>query len=153
MKPNSVFYGSVWPFLLTIFLIVLLLLISPLFEVKPAAAVGVDGEDDANFGTGFFEELDRSESDLQNSIQLAGIIVEKEADPTVVHYGNQVTYSFRVSNIAGEPVTDLQVTDNKCSPVTFQGGDTNSNNRLDVDESWIYECTKSLTANTLNLVS
>ena len=44
----------------------------------------------------------------------------------------------------------MSVTDDKCSPVTFSGGDTDHDNVLDVGETWTYRCSATLDVDTLN---
>ena len=42
------------------------------------------------------------------------------------------------------------VTDDKCAPVSFVSGDTNSDNLLDPSESWIYTCKTNIKVSTRN---
>jgi len=53
-----------------------------------------------------------------------------------------VTYTYMVTNIGVVAVTDVSVNDNKCSPVSFIDGDDNNDSILDLDEEWVYKCTK-----------
>lgn len=80
---------------------------------------------------------------------LPAIAIDKTADATVVLIGQSVTYIYRVTNPGVEPL-DVTVTDDKCGPVTRTGGDTDGDNRLDVNETWIYSCTATLTVTTVN---
>ena len=47
-------------------------------------------------------------------------------------------------------VLNVAVTDDKCSPLAFVGGDTNSDRKLDASETWTYTCTTALTSTTTN---
>ena len=54
-----------------------------------------------------------------------------------------VTYYFNVTNTSttGTPLASVDLSDNICSGTeTFTGGDTNTNTRLDVGETWTYTC-------------
>ena len=82
------------------------------------------------------------------------VAIDKTADPTTLPAGGgSVTYTYVVTNTGTVAVQDVVVTDDTCSPVTgpAAGGDANSNNRLDLTESWTYTCTMTLTATTTNI--
>lgn len=61
-----------------------------------------------------------------------------------------VTYTYTVKNPGTEPLKDVSVTDDKCSPVSYQSGDANGDAVLTNDETWTYTCTATLTVETLN---
>lgn len=79
-----------------------------------------------------------------------GILVEKTATPAVIHNGDLVTYYYKVTNPGEVPLASVSVTDDKCSPVIYQGGDTDGNDRLDPGEEWTYICTQALTEDIVN---
>jgi hypothetical protein len=61
------------------------------------------------------------------------------------------TYNYTVWNVGGQqPLTNVTVTDDKCSPVTYLSGDTNGNGQLDPHEIWKYSCTTTLSQTTSN---
>jgi hypothetical protein len=64
--------------------------------------------------------------------------------------GGDVTYTYVVTNSGQVPLTNVTVTDDKCSPATYQSGDTNSDSKLDLTESWTFTCSASLTETTTN---
>jgi uncharacterized repeat protein (TIGR01451 family) len=74
----------------------------------------------------------------------------KSANPTVIHAGNSVAYTYEVTNPGDVPLKSVSVSDDKCSPATYVSGDTNSNTRLDVGEVWIFRCSTTLTVDTIN---
>ncbi len=81
-----------------------------------------------------------------------GIHVEKTASvATLPPGGGSVTYTYVVTNTGNVPLTDVSVSDDKCSPVTRSGGDTDGDNKLDLTESWTFSCTATITANTTNI--
>src|SRR5664279_125286 len=81
-----------------------------------------------------------------------GIQIQKTADPTHLPAGGgDVTYSYAVTNVGNVALSDVVVTDNKCSPVTMTGGDTNHDNKLDLDETWTFSCSATLTETTTNI--
>lgn len=60
-----------------------------------------------------------------------------------------VTYNYAVKNfLADLPLTNVQVVDNKCSPVKFSNGDDNGDNKLDYNETWRYSCTTKVSKTT-----
>lgn len=64
--------------------------------------------------------------------------------------GGLVTYTKTVTNPGTVALSNVQVTDDKCSPVSYISGDTDVDALLDASETWIYRCTTNLTATTTN---
>ena len=81
---------------------------------------------------------------------LPSIKVDKTAAASSVHSGDSVTYTYVVHNLGIEPLRDVAVTDDKCSPVTQTGGDTDEDELLDLTEVWTFTCTAKLTGTTTN---
>ncbi|MBI1293940.1 hypothetical protein GC175_03140 [bacterium] len=78
------------------------------------------------------------------------VSLRKDASAPVVLSGTTVTYTLVVTNAGDVPLNSLNVTDDLCSPVVWDGGDTNGNFLLDLAESWIYRCSMPLTVDTTN---
>jgi hypothetical protein len=57
-----------------------------------------------------------------------------------------IVYTFREENTGDDPLTGVAVTSDiaGCSP-TLQSGDTDSDNVLDTDETWVFTCTVTTT--------
>lgn len=66
--------------------------------------------------------------------------------------GGKITFTYRVNNPGIVPLSNVIVTDDKCSAMSGKLGDTNVNNLLDVNEVWIYRCTTNLQKTTTNTV-
>ena len=68
--------------------------------------------------------------------------------------GGPVTYSYLVTNIGTVPMSDVTVTDDKCTglPGRVGGhpGDLNKNNLLDINEAWQFTCLTNITKTTTN---
>jgi hypothetical protein len=58
--------------------------------------------------------------------------------PATAHSGDQLTFSYAVTNPGDVPLTDVTATDDKCSPLT-RAGDT-SDTTLDPGDTWTYTC-------------
>lgn len=70
--------------------------------------------------------------------------------------GGKITYIYKVNNPGIVPLSDVTVTDDKCSVMSGKLGDTNGNNLLDINEVWIYNCStilKQTTTNTVRVVA
>ncbi len=67
-----------------------------------------------------------------------------------VHGGDTVTYTYMVSNPGNVPLSDVQVSDDKCSPLVQTGGDDDADDKLDPGEIWTYTCAATLTKDTTN---
>jgi uncharacterized repeat protein (TIGR01451 family) len=79
------------------------------------------------------------------------IHVTKIPNPlTLLAGGGIVTYTETVTNPGTVALSDVTLTDDKCSPVNYISGDTNSDSRLDPTETWIYTCQSNLTSTTTN---
>ena len=48
---------------------------------------------------------------------------------------------------------DITMVDDTCSPIVRVSGDTNSDSKLDVHETWVYRCTMTLSATHTNIVT
>jgi len=64
--------------------------------------------------------------------------------------GGSVTYTYKVSNPGTVALTNVTVTDNRCSNVTFTSGDGNSDTKLGTNEVWTYSCTTNILTTTVN---
>ncbi len=63
-----------------------------------------------------------------------------------------VTYTYTLKNIGTVPVTNVTMIDDSCGPTALISGDTNSDSKLDVTETWTYRCSTNLTATHTNTV-
>lgn len=79
------------------------------------------------------------------------IHVTKIPSPLALLEGSgSVTYSEDVSNPGTVPLHGVTLVDDKCSPMIYNGGDTNGSTTLDPTETWNYSCTTTLTETTTN---
>jgi hypothetical protein len=67
--------------------------------------------------------------------------------------GGKITFTYKINNPGVVPLSDVTVTDDKCSAMSGKLGDTNGNNLLDINEVWIYTCTANLKQTTTNTVN
>jgi uncharacterized repeat protein (TIGR01451 family) len=67
--------------------------------------------------------------------------------------GGMVTYTKKVTNPGTVALSNVYLTDDKCSSVKYVSGDTNSDSKLDTTETWTYTCQTNLTKTTLNTVT
>src|SRR5919201_954205 len=81
------------------------------------------------------------------------------ATVTTVHSGDPVKYVYAEQNDGKDPLSNVSVSDDSCTPVSatlkadnvHNVGDANDNGILDPNETWSFSCTvASLTANTTN---
>lgn len=79
------------------------------------------------------------------------ISIVKVPNPLALPSGpGSVAYTYTVTNIGTVPLSNVTVTDNKCAPVIFLSGDTNSNSILETYETWTYGCTTTVSQTTQN---
>ncbi len=77
------------------------------------------------------------------------IKIVKNASATEVLADSTVVYSYDVTNAGDTPLSDVKVSDDKCSPVTYKSGD-DGDFVLQLGEVWKYECSKALSATETN---
>jgi hypothetical protein len=81
------------------------------------------------------------------------IDVIKTASPLSLPSGpGPVTYTYTLRNIGTVPVTDITMVGDTCSPVVRVSGDTNGDNKLQVNETWVHTCATTLSATHTNTV-
>jgi hypothetical protein len=102
-----------------------------------------------------------SATDIANATVIVGvpvvpplIHVTKAPSPLVLSAGERmVVYTNKVTNPGAVALSNIQITDDKCGPVKYISGDTNSNLKLDTIETWTYTCSTNLTKTTVNTVT
>jgi hypothetical protein len=67
-------------------------------------------------------------------------VLTKLASPTNGPFPLPVTFTYHEHNDGTDPISAVAVGDDTCAPLTFTGGDTNSNGILDPGETWNYTC-------------
>jgi len=81
------------------------------------------------------------------------IDVVKVPSPLALPAGpGNVIYTYTLKNIGTVPVGNITMIDNACSAPLRISGDTNNDNKLDLNETWIYTCQSNLTQTTTNVV-
>ena len=78
------------------------------------------------------------------------IYVSKSATPDSLVGTGTVTFTYIVTNAGNVALSNVAVTDDKVTPVTYVSGDTNSDGLLQPGETWIYTATATLFATTTN---
>ena len=78
------------------------------------------------------------------------IKVIKTPSPTALTGSGSVTYTYTVTNPGTVALSNVSVTDNKVSPVTYVSGDVNHDNLLEPGETWIYTSKTNVDATTTN---
>lgn len=61
-----------------------------------------------------------------------------------------VTYTYTLRNIGTVPVSSVTMVGDTCSPISLASGDTDA--ELDVNETWIYSCSTTLSSTHTNTV-
>jgi type VI secretion system secreted protein VgrG len=99
-----------------------------------------------------------SATDIANATVVVGLPVV----PPLIHVtkipsplalpvrGGMVTYTETVTNPGTVALSNIRLTDDKCSPLNYISGDTNGDSKLDVTEAWVYTCRTNLTKTTTN---
>lgn len=67
--------------------------------------------------------------------------------------GGNVMYSYIVTNPGVVAMSNVNVTDDKCGPISGPFGDNNGNKLLDSGESWAYACQTKVSVSTRNVAT
>jgi hypothetical protein len=107
-------------------------------QTPPTGYVGVPGRTSWNIGVIPREPNPRLDNTIFN-IAPFDLAIEKTG-PVFAYVGDQVTYTYTVTN-TGTGVVTPQVSDDKCGPATYVSGDTNNNGKIEASETWTFTCT------------
>lgn len=72
---------------------------------------------------------------------------------TLVAGGGMVMYTKKVTNPGTVALSNVIVTDDKCSALKYVSGDVNNDSKLQSTETWTYTCKTNLTKTTTNTAS
>ena len=81
---------------------------------------------------------------------IPAIEIVKVASSDVVTRGATVVYTYTVTNVGDDPLHQIVVVDDQCSPVTYIGGDSNGDAILALTETWISSCSTVIIQTTIN---
>ena len=73
------------------------------------------------------------------------IAIDKTADPIEVREGDTITYTYTTTNAGNTPLSAISVTDDEIEGVAYVSGDTNGDEVLDLDETWVFNATHTVT--------
>ncbi len=79
--------------------------------------------------------------------------ITKNANFIALSAAGPITYTYLVTNPGTVVLSNIVVTDDKISPVTYVSGDTNGDALLQPGETWVYTATANLTATTTNIAT
>ena len=81
------------------------------------------------------------------------IDIVKVPDPLSLPAGpGLVKYTYTLRNVGTVPVTNISLVGDTCSPIVLVSGDTNGDNKLDLNETWVHTCSTTLTETHTNTV-
>ncbi len=81
------------------------------------------------------------------------IDVVKVPSPLALPAGpGPVSYTYTLRNIGTVPVTNVTMVGDTCSPIILVSGDTDGDSKLDINETWIYRCSTTLSQTHTNTV-
>ncbi len=79
-------------------------------------------------------------------------VVKASATTNISISGQVVPYTFTVKNKGNQTLTEIVVTDPKCdSGPSYVSGDTNTDSKLQVSETWVYGCNHTVTQGEIDL--
>jgi len=79
-------------------------------------------------------------------------VVKKSTTEFVTDAGQVVPYTFTVTNIGNQILTGITVLDLNCDVApAYQSGDTNEDSELNLNETWIYTCSHTVTQDEVDV--
>ncbi|MDD5569078.1 MAG: ice-binding family protein [Candidatus Pacebacteria bacterium] len=82
------------------------------------------------------------------------IDVVKVPNPLALPDGpGTVNYTYTLRNIGTVPASNITMVGDTCSPITLISGDTNADAILDLNETWVYTCSTTLSETHTNIVT
>jgi len=97
-------------------------------------------------GTDALSQSVECEDTASVNILRPAIAMNKTAEPAQAHEGDAITYIYTVTNAGNTPLSPISVTDDMIEGVTYQSGDTNGDEILDVDEAWVFSADYTVSA-------
>jgi len=94
--------------------------------------------------------VESEEATASVDILRPAIALDKTADPTEAYEGDTITYTYTITNAGDTLLSDISVIDDKLGGITYedgyQSGDTNGDGILDLDETWVFAASYTITA-------
>jgi len=82
------------------------------------------------------------------------IAINKTAEPAQAYEGYTINYTYTITNPGNTPLFAISVIDDKAGNITYEGGyqsgDTNGDEILDTDETWIFTATYNVTTDDVS---
>ena len=82
------------------------------------------------------------------NVLVAQIDLVKEASARAVYSGTTVVYTFTVTNVGDEPLSNVSLADDRCAPLTPVVGGSGS---LPIGGTWVYRCAAVIVEDTTNI--
>ncbi len=105
----------------------------------PAGASIEDTSDTGNPGDGSAADNDPTNTPL---VRTPSWTVTKSTSSSPVNAGDTLVYKFELDNTGNVSIANIAINDAKCSGlISLDSGDTNMDDVLDPNETWVYSCT------------
>jgi hypothetical protein len=128
--------------------------IMPPGEVWTYTCVGFVGTDTVNTATVVATDVLGGTVDNVANAEIttfeAAIDLVKTVSEELVLSGTTVIYEYVATNIGTDPLHDVALTDDTCSPLSAPSGDTGGDGIMDPGEDWTYTCDQAITVRTTN---
>jgi uncharacterized repeat protein (TIGR01451 family) len=105
--------------------------------VNTATVCGMDALD---------RTVESEEASASVDILRPAIALDKTADPIQAYEGDTIAYTYTITNAGNTPLSAILVTDDEIEDVAYQSGDTNGDGVLDLDETWVFTASYTMTA-------
>jgi len=116
-----------------------------------ASFLGADALGNVSLAVGENKTVTLINDDIAVPVIAPLINIIKTPSPAALHAGTgSVTYTYTVTNPGSVELTGVIVTDDKINTVNYVSGDLNSDQILQVTETWIYTSTTMLSTTTTN---
>ncbi|MEM7134656.1 MAG: hypothetical protein AAF702_50810 [Chloroflexota bacterium] len=83
---------------------------------------------------------------IHYTLKSSAIRLSVEATPNKIFANELVYLSYEVENIGETTLADVAVSDLRCPTLPYISGDENENQLLDIDEIWLFQCERIISA-------
>ncbi len=88
-----------------------------------------------------------------DNIPFINITVTPSITTPLPYGGDIVAYTYNVTNPSLVSMSNVSISDNRCSSISGHSGDFNGNNLLDPSESWVYHCQVNIPISTTSIIT
>jgi uncharacterized repeat protein (TIGR01451 family) len=101
-------------------------------------------------GTDSLERTVTASDSAGVAILKPGITIDKNNEPSIVHTGDIIVYTYTLTNSGNTPLADVSLIDDRIDSIVFFSGDSNGDSLLDTEETWVFTANYTVSGDDLS---